>query len=289
LYGYLPALWLRDRMAGLENDVFGAPPCLAGAFDSPSGDNSVANTSWLVMIVEGPAPCTHPWHPVGAVISPPTDDRPFPYLKGIDIPAFYPIAIGLMLLVSIAGVRLAGGPLSPMKRYLDLFFMGAAFLLLETKAIVQFALLFGTTWFVNALVFAGVLLVVLAGVEVARRIRLSRSAWLYPALFVSLAIAWIVSPGALLGLAVPLRFLAAIVLAFTPVFFANLIFSERFREAQASTVAFASNLLGAMVGGLLGYAALVTGYRSLLIVVAVLYLLALTFTRRLVGRASAST
>ena len=35
--------------------------------------------------------------------------------------------------------------------------MGAAFLLLETKNVVQFALLFGTTWFVNALVFAGLL------------------------------------------------------------------------------------------------------------------------------------
>ncbi len=35
--------------------------------------------------------------------------------------------------------------------------MGAAFLLLETKSVVQFALLFGTTWFVNALVFGGIL------------------------------------------------------------------------------------------------------------------------------------
>ena len=48
-----------------------------------------------------------------------------------------------------------------MLRYSDLFFMGAAFLLLETKSVVQFALLFGTTWFVNALVFLGVLLSVL--------------------------------------------------------------------------------------------------------------------------------
>ena len=44
-----------------------------------------------------------------------------------------------------------------MRPYADLFFMGAAFLLLETNYVVQFALLFGTTWLVNALVFAGVL------------------------------------------------------------------------------------------------------------------------------------
>ena len=51
-----------------------------------------------------------------------------------------------------------------MAGFADLFFMGAAFMLLETKSVVQFALLFGTTWFVNALVFAGVLLAVLAAV-----------------------------------------------------------------------------------------------------------------------------
>ena len=69
-------------------------------------------------------------------------------------------------------MRVAGGPLGAMGGYLDLFFMGAAFLLLETKNVVQFALLFGTTWFVNSLVFAGILLSVLAAVEIARRVRL---------------------------------------------------------------------------------------------------------------------
>ena len=55
-----------------------------------------------------------------------------------------------------------------MRPYADLFFMGAAFLLLETKNIATFALLFGTTWLVNALVFAGVLIIVLAAVETTR-------------------------------------------------------------------------------------------------------------------------
>ena len=58
-----------------------------------------------------------------------------------------------------------------MRPYADLFFMGAAFLLLETKNIATFALLFGTTWLVNALVFAGVLVIVLAAVETTRRFR----------------------------------------------------------------------------------------------------------------------
>ena len=43
---------------------------------------------------------------------------------------------------------------------------------------------------------------------------------------------------------------------------------------RVTGTAFAANLLGAMVGGTLEYASLITGYRFLLIVVAVLYALA---------------
>ena len=38
-----------------------------------------------------------------------------------------------------------------------MFFLGAAFMLLETKAVVQMALLFGSTWVVNSAVFLTVL------------------------------------------------------------------------------------------------------------------------------------
>jgi len=42
----------------------------------------------------------------------------------------------------------------------------------------------------------------------------------------------------------------------------------------ASNVAFGANLLGAMVGGVLEYLALITGYQALIVVVAALYGLA---------------
>ena len=73
-----------------------------------------------------------------------------------------------------------------MFRFTDLFFMGAAFLLLETKNVVQFALLFGTTWFVNALVFLGVLLSVLLAVAVSKRVTFKHPARLYLLLLASL-------------------------------------------------------------------------------------------------------
>ena len=159
-----------------------------------------------------------------------------------------------------------------MRPYVDLFFMGAAFLLLETKSVVQFALLFGTTWFVNSLVFAGILLAVLAAIEVARRVRL-------PSTFGDVRRAARLPRGCLVRSRPPRcwrssivpRFIASVLVAFAPVFVANLIFAQRFRDVGASTVAFGANLLGAMLGGVLEYLAIVTGYRALLVGVALLY------------------
>ena len=119
--------------------------------------------------------------------------------------------------------------------------MGAAFLLLETKSVVQFALLFGTTWFVNALVFGGVLLSVLLAIEVAKRTQPNPKV-LYGVLAVTIAIAFVAPESALLQLAVVPRFLVAVAIAFGPVFCANLVFAERFEMAERPTVAFGANL-----------------------------------------------
>ena len=177
-------------------------------------------------------------------------------------------------------MRLAGGKFGAMRGYLDLFFMGAGFLLLETKSVVQFALLFGTTWFVNALVFAGILLVILAAIEVERRTRIRRPGLLFSLLFGGLLVAGLVPGSWLLSLSTAPRFLAASALAFFPVFIANLVFAERFRDTADPTTAFGANLLGAMFGGVLEYLSLITGYRFLLVVVGVLYALAFVVTPR---------
>jgi hypothetical protein len=190
----------------------------------------------------------------------------------------YLLAIGLILAASLLLVRGAGVPFRRMTPYVDLFFMGAAFLLLETKSVVQFALLFGTTWFVNALVFGGVLLSVLAAIEVVRRLSLPSPRVLYGILLVAVVIGWLIPVHALLGLPFGLRLLAAVLVYFTPIFAANLVFAQRFRDVETSNLAFGANLLGAMVGGLLEYLALITGYQALALLVALLYLAALVLT-----------
>ena len=171
-------------------------------------------------------------------------------------------------------MRPAAGPYRRLRSYVDLFFMGAAFMLLETKNIVQFALLFGTTWFVNALVTAGVLVSVFAAVEVSRRVVVRRPALLYLALLAALVVAWAIPPSSLLALSPLPRFVVAVIIAFAPIFLANMVFAQRFRGTADTGTAFGANLLGAMIGGILEYASLIVGYRWLLLFVAVLYGLA---------------
>jgi hypothetical protein len=99
-------------------------------------------------------------------------------------------------------------------------------------------------------------------------------------LFGSLGLAWLLPPEQLLIDPPALRYVLASVLAFAPIVFANLIFAHSFRDTTKADLSFASNLLGAMVGGALEYVALLSGYKALLLVVAGLYALAYLFARR---------
>lgn len=280
MYNYY-AQFLFNRYATTLSDVSHRVPC--AEVGPPLGGRRL---SVLTVTPSGPVSnCATYWH--GTKVAPATDDHPFPYLHGNSIPPSYLWMLGFILLASLLFVRIGGGKFGQMRGYLDLAFMGAAFLLLETKNVVQFALLFGATWFVNSLVFAAVLVAVYLAVETANRVRLPRPAILYGLLIVSLAVAWLVPQESVLGLPVVARFLAGGALAFAPVYLANLVFAQRFSGVETSGAAFAANLLGAMVGGALEYVALITGYRFLLILVGLLY--ALAFASRVIVRQPAPT
>ena len=273
MYNYYREDWLIDRLAGTAASVFGHAPCV----DTFAGAQAVVT----VALDQGNQTCATTWTQVSeGAVTPATDDSPFLYFRGGTFPPLYAVTLVLILAASLATVRTLGGPLKPMRPYADLFFMGAAFLLLETKNVATFALLFGTTWLVNAMVFAGVLVVVLAAVEVTRKLKTPPLPVLYAGIAASLALAWVVKPDMLLSLAFWPRLIVATLLAFTPIFHAHVAFAKRFRTAGDSRAAFAINLLGTIVGGCLEYAALFTGYDNLLIVTGLLYLLAFILVPR---------
>jgi SAM-dependent methyltransferase len=262
MYNFYREDWLIGRLATTARDVFGHDPCV----------DTFKNRSAVITVGLTPEDQRCGQTSGFTETAPVHDDRPFLYLREPGIPAFYLVALGVILVISLVAVRAVAGPLRRMRPYTDLFLLGAAFLLMETKAVTGFALLFGTTWVVNAVVFGGILVAVLVAVEVTRRmprrppLRVS-----YAALAASLVLAWVVPASWLLGLPVPLRILAAVTLAFLPVFTANVVFATRFADTEDGPTAFGANLLGAMVGGCLEYAALLVGYPSLLLLAALLY------------------
>ena len=267
MYNYYREPWLIDRLGGTAATAFGHAPCI---------DQFAANQAVVTIAVDpanqqcGPDNYALP----ASYLAPATDNAPFLYYQGGGIPSIYLWTLLGILVISLIAVRSLGGPFRTMRPYADLFFMGAAFLLLETKNVATFALLFGTTWLVNALVFGGVLIVVLAAVETTRRFRTPPLPWVFLLIALSLALAFVIKPEWLLPLPFWPRLIAATLLAFIPIYLANIAFSKRFAQSGDSTAAFGVNLLGAILGGCLEYAALLTGYRNLLILVAVLYLFA---------------
>ena len=285
MYNLYRERWLVDRFAGTVATAFGHEPCVdrVGLLGGIGG--AAVITAALDVRDQSCPPGTR-FLAAADPVPPATDDKPFPYFRGGFLPNLYLVTLGLVLLVSLVSVRLLGGPFREMRPYADLFFMGAAFLLLETRSVTTFALLFGTTWIVNAIVFAGVLVAVLLAVETTRRVRTPRLPILYLGIVLALALAFVVPNASLLTLGFGPRLVTAVALAFAPIYLANLAFSKRFGATADSRTAFAVNVLGAMVGGCAEYAALLIGYRDLLLVVGLFYLAAFLLTpRRALARA----
>ncbi len=276
MYNYYREDWLVGRLGNTAAAAFGHDPCIdllssvraVIVIGKTAEDQTCGTDEQAVALATlgGPAPAS--------------DSRPFLYLKNPGIPKIYIYALMMILFISLLSVRVVGGPFRRMRPYADLFFLGAAFLLLETKSITGFALLFGTTWVVNAIVFMGVLLAVLAAVETTRRFKTPSMPVMYALLAAALALSWLVPNSALLGMSLVPRLIAATVLAFLPIFCANIVFSKRFSDTADATTAFGANLLGAMVGGCLEYTALVIGYPALLGLAALLYLAAFVLMPR---------
>jgi SAM-dependent methyltransferase len=211
-----------------------------------------------------------------------TDDWPFPYLRQRGIPAVY-LAAMCILGVAVSGIaalqqRSTAALSQPSVRRsakLAFLLMGASFLLLETKSVIQFSLLFGTTWLNNSLVFLAVLLLVLAANWVALGLPRRSLGAVFAALILSCGVGWAWPLSSLLAIGSPLlRFAAAAPLTFAPIFFANLMFSVAFGEQPAPEHVFGWNLMGATLGGISEYASLAIGYRALALLVAACYAVA---------------
>jgi len=283
LYNYYRDEWLVSKLATMLQDAFEHEP-LVNVYGNHKA--ALAAGPLVASLPNGQPPgeqATGVVDPGLPVPKPATDDWPFLYLRTPFIASHYIAALAIVLLGAVVAVAAAARVTgTTIRRFSPHFFvLGVAFLLLTTRSLTSFSLLFGTTWLVNSLAFFAILASVLLAIFVNARWPIAKPTPLYLALFGSIVIAFLLPPESLLFDPPWLRYAVAATVAFAPVFFANLVFSYSFRDTTTADMAFASNLLGAMVGGAIEYLALLTGYQFLLLVVAGLYGLAWLFATRL--------
>ena len=294
LYNYYREDWLVQKLADMVGHAFNNQQPLVTSYGGwgkaatimdgprlttlPPGQfgpyHTIANPNPATLTVVGQG-----FYPLTSA-TPATDDWPFLYLQDKSFPTLY--ILGLLMVVGFALVgTLTLAPRKVLRRFdLHMFSLGVAFMLLEIKSLTTFSLLFGNTWLVNALVFFAILSSVLLAILVNRRFKFKRIWVFYLLLFGILLFNILLPPEALLFSNPIVRYIVASALAFAPVFLANIIFTNSFRDSLTADIAFASNLLGIMVGGGMEYFSMLLGYRMLLVFVMVFYAAALLLKLR---------
>jgi len=215
-----------------------------------------------------------------------TDDWPFLYLRGRLIPDF---TLRSMALLGVLGVGmvylfLPKGRLALNSR---MFFLGAAFMLLETKAVVQMAVLFGSTWLVNSAVFFTILVLILLANLYVLKVQRANLTFHYIGLVLILAAGALVPVEVFLTGGTLWRYGAPCLLALGPMFFAGVIFARSFRDAPQPDLAFGSNIAGSVVGGLAESLSMLLGFQHLLLVALLFYLLSIWWPRARIAAAGA--
>jgi SAM-dependent methyltransferase len=202
----------------------------------------------------------------------PTDSWPFLYLREPKIPALNVRGMAIVAGISVA-ILLLFAPVRTIRPSGRMFFLGAGFMLLESKGVVHMALLFGSTWLVNSIVFAAILVMILLSNLYVATLR-PRTIWpYYGMLAAALAVNALVPMSAFLGLGAPLRIAGSCAVVFVPIFFAGVVFAVTFRDSHRPDVAFGSNVGGVILGGLAENLSLVLGFDHLLLVAAAFYAL----------------
>ncbi len=201
----------------------------------------------------------------------PTDNWPFLYLRNPSLPPHYFRILGMILICAVFGVMASVGRNIFRDTRPVMFFLGAAFLLLETKSITEFSLLFGSTWTVNLFVILGILIVILLANLLLLRFP-SFPRWIFfVGLLASLLLCYGIPVRELLKEDPVVRDLVTMVFTGLPILFAAGLFASCFQEETESAVALGWNLLGAVVGGLLEYSSMVLGIKALYLLALCLY------------------
>ena len=305
IYNYFREPWLVDRLANTAAAAFEAEPrvhvhearaylgvMLAGPrLGTLTSDPVVPER--VTAFGQSHAPSPARLHTRDRSIEPATDDWPFLYMKDRHLPRHYGFALALILVVSavVVSATLRGLPGPPAgvlgptgwkhgRWSWEFFLLGAGFMLLETKSIIQFALLWGSTWVVASLAIAAVLTMALIANWVVSRHEITRPWLVGTALLALLALNYAIPVGRIGFESRAAESVFYAVLMFSPILCAGLLFGSSIKYSTSLPRDYGTNLLGAMVGGVGEYLSLLTGYNTLLLLIAVCYVGAVATRRR---------
>jgi spermidine synthase len=201
-----------------------------------------------------------------------TDDWPFIYLTTESfLTTGYFMTLQILVWVSLI-ITAAKVPAMRKSIPLHFFLLGAGFLLLETKAIIDLSLLFGSTWLVNTIAIGAFLTMALLANLATHLFKFQRTWPFYLLLGLALAVSALVPAGKFLAAGWAARALLGGGFVALPVFFSGIIFAVSFKKTASPAAALGANVMGAVIGGFLEYTSLFMGYRFLYLVAALLYL-----------------
>ena len=278
--------WIAGRLYALMQATFGQKPI---QFQGDLGGYDMSGRFFVAGSAERMAKATsdpslaaylasHGALPMQAAI-PTTDDWPYFYQHAPGLPIIVILVSLAVLIVFGWFLRQASGE-GESSIDLHFMFLGAGFMLLEAQIVSKMALLFGTTWVVNALVVSGLLCLIVAANLVYGALPRIPLQVAYVGLFVALGVMFAVRLENLFYESWILRALVATLALCTPVFFAGIIFISSFARAGFRGSALGSNLFGALLGGLLESSSMWFGLKSLTILAAIVYLASAVFLKR---------
>jgi hypothetical protein len=218
-------------------------------------------------------------HSIGAELArsdakPVRDDWPFLYQNPRSFPFVY---LGSLLSVLIIGgylvSRAAAGAGVASRARLDwtMFFMGSAFLLVETKNISQLSLLFGATWITNAVVFSSIFVMAIVANLVVERSAKSRLPLLFALLWASLLLSYFVPFSELAEFSPFVRGTIGGAVTALPILFSSLIFAKMFQQTGDAANALGSNILGGLFGGALEALSIFIGIKAMALLAIAVY------------------
>ncbi|TNE44236.1 MAG: hypothetical protein EP343_31280 [Deltaproteobacteria bacterium] len=260
IYGAFNVPWLQRKLRAMLRKATQREPQVFGQADKQT-----------ILMVSRNSPSSA--RATDQTLSLATDNWPFLYLQSKRLPRPYQIALftllgSFLLFVFILGLAPARGSQALEQRLwltpIIFFGLGAGFVLLQSKGIVQLSLWMGTTWQNHGYIFVGSLFSTWVAALLARYLPAKSIVVFVLGLSLTLALQVTLPTSTITQVTgSSLRLVTALAFLLGPLFFASLLFSSLLRHTSAGSFWIGWNLLGAVVGGALESLSLWKGYAFL--------------------------